>query len=43
MLIDLAQPLKNGERFAVRLRFERAGELDIELEVREAGSRHSGH
>lgn len=43
MLIDLAQPLKKGERFAVRLRFERAGELDIELEVREAGSRHPGH
>jgi copper(I)-binding protein len=43
MLVDLTQPLKQGERFTMRLRFERAGELEIELEVQEAGSRHPRH
>ena len=43
MLVDLKQPLKKGERFAMRLRFERAGELEIELEVQEQGSRHPRH
>jgi periplasmic copper chaperone A len=43
MLVGLAQPLKNGERFAMTLRFERAGELVIELEVQEAGSKHPRH
>jgi copper(I)-binding protein len=43
MLVDIAQPLKKGERFTMRLRFERAGELDIELEVQEQGSRHPRH
>jgi hypothetical protein len=43
MLVDLAQPLKKGERFSMTLRFERAGELQIELEVQEAGSRHPRH
>jgi hypothetical protein len=43
MLVDLAQPLKKGERFAMTLRFERAGELVIELEVQEAGSKHPRH
>lgn len=43
MLVDLAQPLKKGERFTMKLRFERAGELDIELEVQEQGSRHPRH
>ena len=43
MLVDLAQPLKKGERFAMTLRFERAGEVPIELEVQEAGSRHPRH
>jgi len=43
MLVDLVEPLKKGERFAMRLVFERAGELEIELEVQEAGSRHPRH
>ena len=43
MLVDLKQPLKKGERFAMRLCFERAGELEIELEVQEQGSRHPRH
>jgi len=43
MLVDLLQPLKTGERFTMRLRFERAGELEIELEVQEIGSRHPRH
>jgi len=43
MLVDLKQPLEKGERFAMRLRFERAGELEIELEVQELGSRHPRH
>jgi len=43
MLVDIVQPLKRGERFTMRLRFERAGEMDIELEVQEQGSRHPRH
>lgn len=43
MLVELKQPLEQGERFTMRLRFERAGELEIELEVQEAGSRHPRH
>ena len=43
MLVDLARPLKKGERFTMTLRFERAGELPIEVEVQEIGSRHPRH
>ena len=43
MLVDLTQPLKVGERFAMKLQFERAGELEIELEVQALGSRHPRH
>jgi periplasmic copper chaperone A len=43
MLVDLAQPLKKGQRFTMTLRFERAGELEVELEVQEMGSRHPRH
>jgi periplasmic copper chaperone A len=43
MLVDLAQPLKKGERFTMTLRFERAGEVPVELEVQEAGSKHPRH
>lgn len=39
MLIELAQPLKQGERFRLRLRFERAGDLEAEVEVRALGAR----
>jgi copper(I)-binding protein len=43
MLVARAQPLKKGERFTMTLRFERAGEMPIELEVQEAGSKHPRH
>jgi hypothetical protein len=43
MLVDLARPLEKGERFTMTLRFERAGELEVELEVQERGSRHPRH
>jgi len=43
MLVDLVQPLKKGERFPMKLRFERAGEIEVEFEVQEMGSRHSRH
>jgi periplasmic copper chaperone A len=43
MLVDLVRPLKKGERFAMTLRFERAGELEVQFEVQELGSRHPHH
>lgn len=43
MLVDLARPLKKGERIPMTLRFEQAGEMQIELEVQELGSRHARH
>jgi periplasmic copper chaperone A len=43
MLVNLSRPLKKGERFPLTLRFERAGEIQIELEVQEMGSRHPRH
>ncbi|MGH8689971.1 MAG: copper chaperone PCu(A)C [Burkholderiales bacterium] len=43
MLVDIVRPLEKGERFRMTLRFERAGELEIELEVQELGSRHPRH
>jgi periplasmic copper chaperone A len=43
MLVDIVQPLKRGERFKMKLRFERAGEIEIELEVQEMGARHAHH
>jgi copper(I)-binding protein len=43
MLVELVRPLKQGERFSITLRFERARELEVELEVQEMGSRHPRH
>jgi copper(I)-binding protein len=43
MLVDLARPLRQGERFPMTLRFERAGELRVELEVQELGARQPKH
>jgi periplasmic copper chaperone A len=43
MLVDLVAPLKRGERFKITLHFERAGELEVEMEVQEMGARHSRH
>jgi len=43
MLVDINRPLKKGERFPMTLRFERAGEIELEVEVQEMGSRHPRH
>ena len=43
MLVDLVQPLKKGERFPMTLRFERAGEVEVQFEVQEMGARHPRH
>jgi copper(I)-binding protein len=43
MLVDIARPLKKGERFPVKLRFERAGEIEVQLEVQDLGSKHPHH
>ena len=43
MLIDLVQPLEKGKRFPMKLRFERAGEIEVEFEVQELGARHPRH
>jgi periplasmic copper chaperone A len=43
MLVDIVQPLRKGERFAMTLRFERAGEVEVQFEVQEMGSRHPHH
>lgn len=43
MLVDIAQPLKKGERFSMTLRFERAGEMEVQFEVQEMGARHPRH
>lgn len=33
MLVGLKEPLRDGQRFALRLRFERAGEVDVTVWV----------
>jgi hypothetical protein len=38
MLIDLKRPLKEGEKVPVKLRFEKAGEVNAEFAVGGAGS-----
>jgi copper(I)-binding protein len=43
MLVDLAQPLKKGDRFKMTLRFERAGEIEVEVEVQDLGARNAHH
>ncbi|WP_137126953.1 copper chaperone PCu(A)C [Roseomonas sp. HF4] len=43
MLIGLAAPLQQGGRVPLTLRFERAGEVQVELVVESAGARSSGH
>jgi periplasmic copper chaperone A len=43
MVIDLAAPLEAGDRLALTLTFERAGEIDLDLLVRDARGRHHGH
>ena len=43
MLIGLTAPLAQGSRVPLTLRFERAGEVQVELAVEAAGARGSGH
>lgn len=43
MLIGLTQPLVAGQSVPVTLRFERAGEVTIQLAVQAAGARQPGH
>lgn len=43
MLIGLTAPLRQGSRVPLTLRFERAGEVQVELAVEAAGARGSGH
>ncbi len=42
MFMGLTQPLRQGEKIPVTLRFERAGEVRIELDVQAAGARGPG-
>lgn len=43
MMMGLTAPLQQGARVPVTLRFERAGEVQVELSVEAAGARASGH
>ena len=43
MLIGLSRPLREGETVPVTLRFERAGEVRVELAVQAAGAREPAH
>jgi hypothetical protein len=42
MLVDVQRPLKKGERVPLKLRFERAGDIEVQLEVRDLAAR-GGH
>jgi copper(I)-binding protein len=46
MLLDLKSPLKLGEKFPLTLKFERGGEIQVQVEVRQpraAGGHGQGH
>ena len=44
MLVDLKAPLKEGSKVPMTLRFEKAGAVKVELQVRPLGaSGHQGH
>jgi hypothetical protein len=43
MLIGLTAPMPQGGRVPLTLRFERAGEVQVELTVEAAGARGAGH
>jgi periplasmic copper chaperone A len=43
MLVDLKRPLKQGERFAGVLRFEAAGRVNVQFEVRAIGAGAGTH
>ena len=42
MLMDLTGPLKAGEAIKLKLRFEKAGEIEVEARVRPIGARDAG-
>ena len=42
MLVDIKKPLKEGDKVPLTLRFEKAGEVTVEMPVRALGS-SSGH
>ena len=43
MLVDLKHPLKEGEKVPVILKFEKAGEVKVDFEVRPLSASASGH
>ena len=43
MLVDLKQPLKEGDKVPVTLRFERAGEVKVDFQVRALAAMPSHH
>src|SRR5690606_23413610 len=43
MLMDLVRPLREGESFPVTLRFEKAGEIEVPVQVLSLGARGAGH
>lgn len=43
MLLGLKQPLAAGSTFPLRLRFERAGEVDVQVEVEKADAKSTAH
>lgn len=43
MLLGLKQPLAAGSAFPLRLRFERAGEVDVQVEVEKADAKPMPH
>ena len=43
MLVDIVRALKKGERFPMKLRFERAGEIEVQVEVQDLGAKHAHH
>jgi copper(I)-binding protein len=43
MLIGLTAPLKTGERFPMTLRFEKAGEVTVQVAVMAADATHEHH
>jgi len=42
MLVDIKAPLKAGMKVPMTLRFEKAGEVKVELQVRALGAAHPG-
>ena len=43
MLLDLKQPLKEGDKVPLVLKFEKSGELKVDFEVRPLTGGHSEH